>query len=112
MAAEPMFKEGKEELDDGNYDKAAELLQQSVDYGYITDRSLYNLAKAYQNLGKAKKAVKYFDMVVEKFPDSDLVDYAKGRADTLRDDAAGTGEDEDSDAEGTGEESGEESAEN
>lgn len=111
MAAEPMFKEGKEELDDGNYDKAAELLQQSVDYGYITDRSLYNLAKAYQNLGKAKKAVKYFDMVVEKFPDSDLVDYAKGRADTLRDDAAGTGEGEDSDAEGTGEESGEESDE-
>ncbi len=83
QTAEPSFEEGKTDFDNGDYENAAKLMQQAYDYGYLTDKSLYYLGKAYQMLGDSENAVKYYKEVVEKFPESKYVEYSQSRIDDL-----------------------------
>jgi TolA-binding protein len=48
-----------------------------IDETYQNGSALYNLGKAYQKNNDQESANQYFDKVIEKFPNTDLANYAQ-----------------------------------
>ena len=48
-----------------------------MDQDTMTVRAVYNLAQAYQGNGDNDNAVKYYQMIIEKFADSEYVQDAQ-----------------------------------
>lgn len=78
-AIKAMYDTGRAAIDGGDYTTAIDNLLKvvGIDEAYQNGSALYNLGKAYQKNGDQESANKYFDLVIEKFPNTDLANYAQ-----------------------------------
>jgi len=78
-AVKTMYDNGRAAIDAGDYATAIDNLLKvvEIDETYQSGSALYNLGKAYQKNGDQESANKYFDMVIEKFPNTELAGYAQ-----------------------------------
>ncbi len=77
-AAEQYTNAGMQAYESENYADAAQNLQSSYDIDPTNDKVLYYLASSYRNLGDSDKATELYSSLVNKFPDSEFVDSARG----------------------------------
>ena len=77
--AKPAYDMGYEEYQKENYSQAIRYLQVAFDSGYRAERGYYYLAKSYQMMNDYNQAGIYFRALIEDYPDSELVQYAKAR---------------------------------
>lgn len=78
-AIKTMYDTGKVALDKGDYATAIDNLLKvvGIDELYQNGSALYNLGKAYQKNGDQESANQYFDKVIEKFPNTEIANYAQ-----------------------------------
>ena len=70
-----------------------------MDQEYNDGEAVYNLAQAYQGNGDNDNAVKYYQMIIEKFADSEYVQDAQKNYDALSGDSGSdSGDDSSSDS--------------
>ena len=62
-----------------DYDKAIELLEKSLEYNEDNTDSMYFLGRCYQQQSDAKKAKKYYNKIIDDYPDSERVAEASSR---------------------------------
>jgi tetratricopeptide (TPR) repeat protein len=69
---------GMEAYEAKEYQTAVEALSASYETDPSNDKVLYYLASAYRSLGDSDKATELYSALVNKFPESEFVDQAKG----------------------------------
>ncbi|HJD45734.1 MAG TPA: tetratricopeptide repeat protein [Candidatus Mediterraneibacter norfolkensis] len=91
-ACDSYFSSGTEALASEDYESAVENLAKVVrmDQEYNDGQAVYNLAQAYQGSGDNENAVKYYQMIIENFSDSEYVQDARENYDALS--GAGNGD--------------------
>ena len=103
-ACDTYFSSGTEALASEDYKSAVDDLSKVVrmDQEYNDGEAVYNLAQAYQGNGDNDNAVKYYQMIIEKFADSEYVQDAQKNYDALSGDSGSDSSDDsgDTDAEG------------
>ena len=62
-----------------DYNKAIEMLEQSLEYNPDNTDAMYFLGRTYQQLSKPKKAKSYYDKIINDYPDSPRVAEAGSR---------------------------------
>lgn len=77
--AQPAYNLGREAYSDENYSDSARYLQAAFDCGYTEDYCYYYLAKSYQLLNEYEQAAAYYRELISRYPDSELVKYARTR---------------------------------
>lgn len=70
MAAS-FYEDGYEAYRNGEYEKAAELLEKAVYYNPSNADALFNLANAYRLMGDDVSAINAYNLVIERFPDTE-----------------------------------------
>lgn len=100
-ACDTYFSSGTEALASEDYKSAVDDLSKVVrmDQEYNDGEAVYNLAQAYQGNGDNDNAVKYYQMIIEKFADSEYVQDAQKNYDALSGDSGSdSGDDSSSDS--------------
>lgn len=72
-------KQGKDAVEAKEYEVAAQLLEQANVYGPDNVTTIYYLGKAYQGLEEFDKAKELYNRIIQDFPNSSFVQYAKLR---------------------------------
>ena len=75
--------EGMDAMNKGDYKQAIELLSQAVEIDDEDYPTLSSLANAYRLNGDSENAVKIFETIIEKFPDSRRADMAQNAIDQI-----------------------------
>lgn len=78
-AAVPAYEKGRQALEEEDLEQAKELLLLSYRCDADNDSTLYYLGRTYQSLDSLDEAAVYYNMLLEKFPDSELAGFAKTR---------------------------------
>lgn len=101
-ACDTYFSSGSEALNSGDYESAVEDLAKVVqmDQEYNDGEAVYYLAQAYQGNGDNDNAVKYYQMIIENFADSEYVQDAQENYDALSGDSDSDSSDDSSDDSG------------
>lgn len=79
LSAEELYKQGKDELNDSNYSKAAELfekLQSRYPYGHYAQQALLEAGYAYYRHDEPYPAMSAADRFIKQYPNHPNVDYA------------------------------------
>ncbi len=79
QAADLVQNQGKDAVDAKEYETAAQLLEQANLYEPDNVSTLYYLGKAYQGLEQFDQAKELYNRIIQEFPNSNLVQYAKIR---------------------------------
>ena len=92
-ACDTEFSTGTEALNVANYETAIDSFYKVVrmNAGYNNGQAIFNLARAYMGNGDNERAVRFFQRVVDDYPDSEYAQEAQTNIDTLQ--ASADGED-------------------
>lgn len=77
--SESAFDKGMEEYGQGNYEAAIEQFEKCLKSDKNNDDAYYYIGWAYENLGDEAKSKKYFQDIVDKFPNSEHYEVAKNK---------------------------------
>lgn len=76
-AADSLYTTGYASYNQGDYDTAINDLAKVIQYDETNVRAYYYLAKSYKLNGNIEKANEYYQMVIDKFPDTQFANYAQ-----------------------------------
>lgn len=76
-AASKLMEEADEQFNGAQYDKAIKNYKKVCTYAPNDPAALYMLARSYEENGDSANAQKYYQQVIDKFPDSDQAQRAK-----------------------------------
>lgn len=62
-----------------DYDKAKEFLEEALEYDPDNTDAMYFLGRTYQQMSKPKKAIEYYEKIINDYPDSARVQEASSR---------------------------------
>lgn len=79
LAADLVHEQGKAAVESKDYETGLKLLLQAYIYNPDNVSSIYYLGKAYQGLEQYDQAKEYYNKIVNDYPDSTFVQYAKLR---------------------------------
>lgn len=77
--SEKLYQQGYSYYSSGDYGNAIKTLKEAVKYDETNVKAIYFLGRGYQKQQKYDKAKKYFDTIVNDYPDSDRVALAKSK---------------------------------
>lgn len=84
IAAKTTYEQGIDAFDNGDYTSSYQYLTKSYTYQPNDDYTLYYLGKACVELKEYEQARGYYQKLLDEFPDSGLVKYAKKRLEDIR----------------------------
>lgn len=79
VMSENLYQQGYSYYDSGDYGNAIKTLKEAVKYNETNVKAIYFLGRGYQKQQKYDKAKKYYDTIVNDYPDSDKVALAKSK---------------------------------
>lgn len=79
LTAGESYQKGRSSYDNGDYEQSAIYLQAAYHYGYTSDSCYYYLGKSFQLTNDYEQAAVYYNLLLNEFPDSSLVKYARTR---------------------------------
>lgn len=77
--SDQLAEEGRRVYNNGKYEDAIKLLKKATTLDKDNTKAIYFLGRCYHRMGDTKKAKKYYNMIVNDYPDSDRVAEAKSR---------------------------------
>ena len=79
IMSEKLYQQGYSYYSSSDYGNAIKTLKEAVKYDETNVKAIYFLGRGYQKQQKYDKAKKYFDTIVNDYPDSDRVALAKSK---------------------------------
>lgn len=77
--SEKLYQQGYTLYSSGDYGNAIKTLKEAVKYDETNVKALYFLGRGFQKQQKYDKAKKYYETIINDFPDSDRVALSKAK---------------------------------